>query len=244
MESLQAAAFVKILGTDYFRKLWHPDINSKLKSRRYRELWLIAYRGMLAFVLGHEMGHIATGYRDIDFDDPLLFEDKEERDLRWACPQLIDPSFREKQMIEKRADDYAVDLIAEVLFPDNIPPHRFLYELGAHQYMMFQLRNEFLNAALVTKSPNIQRVLRWQLGDRLYRGLLASGEQADRGSVHVFYPRTHPSTIQRVIGSLNRLAQSPYSAFYKEGIGVEEELVLLNRIITDECRRLSQKYSK
>ena len=52
------------------------------------------FRGMFAFVLGHEMGHIATGYRDIDFDDPLLFETREERDLRWACPQLKDSSFR------------------------------------------------------------------------------------------------------------------------------------------------------
>jgi hypothetical protein len=30
MGSLQAAAFVKIQGTDYFRNLWDPDINPKL----------------------------------------------------------------------------------------------------------------------------------------------------------------------------------------------------------------------
>ena len=29
------------------------------------------------------------------------------------------------------------------------------------------------NAAMVTKSPNIQGVMRWQLGDQLYRGLFA-----------------------------------------------------------------------
>ena len=241
MDSLQAAAFVKIQGTDYFRSLWHPNINPKLKSRRYRDLWLIAYRGMLAFVIGHEMGHIAVGYQNINFDEPVFFENKAERDVRWACPQLTDPSHRQKQKIEKQADTYAVNLINQVLFPDDISPRRFLYELGAHQYMMFQLKNEFLNATLVTKSPNIQRVIRWQLGDQLYRGLLASGEQADRGAVQVFYPRTHPSTIQRVIGSLNRLSQSRYSAFYNEGIGIGNELGLLNQIINDECRRLSQK---
>jgi hypothetical protein len=244
IDSLQAAAYVKVQGTDNLRRLWHPDVNSKLGSRRYRDLWLIAYRGMLAFVIGHEMGHIAIGYRDIDFDDPLVFDTREERDVRWACPQLTDASFQEKQRIEKRADDYAVNLISRFLFPDNIPPRRFLYELGAHQYMMFQLKNEFLNAVLVTKSPNIQRLMQWQLGDRLYRSLLASGEQADRGSVHVFYPRTHPSTLQRVIGSLDSLAQSSYSAFYNEGVGIGEELILLNQIINAECRRLSQKYLK
>lgn len=244
VSSLQAAAYVKLNRPDSFRELWHPAYNQKLQSRRYREMWLIAFRGTLAFIIGHEMGHIKIGSHQIDFHNPLGFENKEERDIRWACPQLVDPSYHRKQQIEKRADDYAVGLISRLLFPDNVSPRRLWYELGAHQYMLYQMKTELLSAIHVTDSQNIHRVMQYQLGNQLYQRLLASEERDDIGSVHVFYPETHPATINRIVESLQELTISRYSSYYGENFGVESELVLLNQLVNQECQRLRQRYNQ
>jgi hypothetical protein len=241
VDGLQAAAFIKVKGLYKLRDLWDPNRNSQLHSRRYRDIWLIAFRGMMALVIAHEMGHITIGPTHINYDDPLVFNNKQDRDTRWACPGLIDPSYLQKQQIERQADDYATSLLSKVVFPDNIQPKRFLYELGAHAYLSYQLKNELLGALQVTASPNIHRIMRYQLGSNLYNALLSSNSTRDRGSVHVFFPKTHPATVYRSMNSLKKLTNSPYSSFYGEGLGIESEFIFLRQIIDSECQRLQSR---
>jgi hypothetical protein len=86
MPLVRAVADVRVQGLDNIRPLWDPGANPRLNLRVAVENWLNVYRGMLGFVLAHELGHIRIGRPAASEGTtaPTL-SDKRDMDLRWAC---------------------------------------------------------------------------------------------------------------------------------------------------------------
>ena len=237
MKGLNSLAAIKVNGLDSLQKLWNPSLNTKLRSREINDLWLMAYRGALAFIIGHEMGHIHIGKLGLVEEEVGINVTGKDRDLYWACFDLLPLKYRELQEIETQADNFAVSLIGRILKP-NQP--RLWYELGAHTYLSYNVNKQILNALSSTKSQYIRNVLLIKLGPELYSKLLNQSSSSGKGSIHEFFPKEHPVTLRRAALSLGSLAQSQYSYFYGEPFPVD--IGLLEQITIGACQELKQKY--
>jgi hypothetical protein len=179
MPLVRALAEVRVQGLDNVRPLWDPRANPRLHVRVAVENWLNFYRGMLGFVLAHELGHIHMGRQSANegADAPTL-ANKQDMDVRWACWDTLSAKFRSQQQVEARADRYAARLIVQILFPEGALRAPLLwYELGAQTYLLYTLNAQFLSALDHTESNYLRRAMQIQLG---VRAVCESGR--DRGA--------------------------------------------------------------
>jgi hypothetical protein len=171
--------------------------------------------GAAAFALAHEMGHLVLGADDIrQRREPMRFRDKADRDLHWACPDLVQERYRRQQQIEQAADEYAVDILSKILFPDGVLTEpKLRHELGAHWYIVYSMAEQLVQVLYATESENIRRMLRIQFGPEVFDELDAHKTAPGTGSIQVWFPESHPANIRRAFVSLGRLAQSPFSVY-------------------------------
>ena len=245
MPLINAVAEVRVQGLDHVRDLWDPAINPRLKARPPVEDWLNFYRGMLGFVLAHELGHLHLGKPVINegTNTPTL-SNKQDMDLRWACWDTLGAKFRALQQVEAQADSYAAHLIAQVLFPEGALRAPLLwYELGAQTYLLYTLNAQFLDVLNATESHYIQRALQIQLGTELYSSLVVQAEslQRERGALHIVFPKAHPTSVRRMEQLLQVLAKSPYSYHHGQS-PYSSDLIALAMIIDPACAELKRKY--
>jgi hypothetical protein len=163
--------------------------------------------------------------------------DTKDRDLYWACFDLLPPKYRELQEIETQADNFAVSLIGRILKPNQA---RLWYEIGAHTYLSYNVNKQLLNALFSTKSQNIRNAMLSKLGPELYSGLMNQSASSGRGSIRVFFPKDHPVTLRRAAFSLGSLTHSQYSSYYGEPFPID--MGLLEQITKEACEELKQKY--
>jgi hypothetical protein len=226
LDTTQAVATVRAQGLDAFADLWDPARNPALLSAGPTQKWRLLYTGALAFVLGHELGHIALGPREAaPRAQPRPFTGR-DRDTYRACPSLIDPAHRARQSVEAEADTIAAELLGALpgqLTPQQ--PRRFVYELGAQWYFVYSMAQGLLSTLFVTESRFIHAYVKASLGPALYDAVLLTGRREDVGSVHVFFPFGHPPDYRRAAQSVGRLRSSPYSYFYGEPHPAEQQML-------------------
>jgi hypothetical protein len=170
--------------------------------------------GALAFLLAHEMGHLALGI------DPALDGwitrprglTGPDRDRFWACANLVGASVEGTREQEAAADRYAAELLARL--PAERAPRRLRYEHGA----LF-LRNAEIGkvvAALVTLSPRGQMLLDRAALPIDRDAVRAMGETLSRntGMIEKVFPESHPAQVDRMFGIHEVFASTPESAYY------------------------------
>ncbi|MCF6355113.1 MAG: hypothetical protein L3J26_08445 [Candidatus Polarisedimenticolaceae bacterium] len=239
-------AAVKARGVDAFRQLWDPAINPALDNAEDTDKWVMLASGAAAFVLAHEMGHIYLGADNATKRRrPMRFKSKQDKDMHWACDSLVDKKYQRQQQIEQKADDFAASILSQVLFPEGLLTiQRLRYELGAHWYIIYSMGEQTVEALYATESQSILNALRMMFGPEIYQELRAKKEGSGRGSVQIFFPKSHPANIRRASRSLGRLAQSPYSFYYNEPPSTDSDIAMFELLLTQECKNLRTRYRK
>lgn len=239
-----AVGSIKAHGIDAFRKLWDPALNPALKAAEYTDQWVMFASGALAFILAHEMGHIYLGESDDALRRiPMRFRDKADKDLHWACMDLVDKKYSSQQSIEQQADDFAVTLLSKILFPQGVLEKPMLrYDLGARLYIVYSLAGQFIEILYATESRNILAMMRLSLGSELYEELISARKPSSgKGSIHIFFPKSHPANIRRASVSLSRLNQSPYSPFYNDPSSTSQDIAIMEMLLSIECKNLTER---
>lgn len=244
LDTIAAVGAIRARGIEAFRDIWDPKRNPALLQAGYADQWVLLASGAAAFALAHEMGHLALGRDDPRLRRvPMRFENDADADAHWACADLVQNVYRNQQEIEKAADDFAVETLAEVLFPEGVltePKLRF--EVGAEWYIVYSLAEQMVRALEATESENIRRMLRIQFGPEVFAALDARKTQRGRGSIRVFFPEKHPANIRRASQSLSRLSRSPFSvAAATGGSSSQSEMQMLELIVAAECRNIKAR---
>ena len=197
----RAMAELELQGLPLLRDLWDPSLNRALASDEVQS-WRIAFRGALGFLLAHEIGHIRMGQSEpAQIRQKYVFRSRRERDIHWACPELVDERAAVHQEIEGRADAYAVRLL-RARSGDRSPGR---YEVGAEWYFSVLLERSFMEALGRIRDldgkPELQYFLKQRYGPRVFEALIdkrRAKEHPRLGPVNAFYPRTHPSVLARL----------------------------------------------
>ncbi len=241
-----AVGSIKARGINAFRQLWDPALNQTLKTAEYTDRWAMLASGALAFILAHEMGHIYLGESDNSRRRThMRFKDKADKDLHWACWDLVDERYRNQQRIEQKADDFAVTLLSKVLFPPGVLTKPLLrYELGAHWYIVYNLAGQFIETLYASKSQNVLASMRLLLGPEIYGELIAARPSSGKGSIHIFFPKSHPANIRRASVSLARLGQSPYSLYHNEPSSTSQDIAMFEMVLSMECKNLTGRQGR
>ena len=238
---MPAIALIRTRGLDAYRALWDPAQNGNLRPADRGNRLQMLVRGALGFVIAHEMGHLALGPPSAatQAQPPRPLSGK-DRDVAQACPALVDPSHLAKQQLERAADDFAAGLLERLCgsWASHQPQH-LMYELGARWYFLYAMSRALLSMGNVTESRNIHLMLKTKLGPELYQAVLAQGERADRGSIHLTYPSNHPPDYERVERLQNRFSQSQCSLSRGEPGSMEVKLLEVFR--QQACRDLAAK---
>jgi len=246
-EMLQAVGEIKLRGLEGMRSLWDPARNPTLASRRPLDQWLIFYRGALAFILAHEMGHVSMGQplsQQVSRRPLPRTLSKEDRKNLKVCPELLAPNYRDQQQVEARADDYAVQLLGKVLFPPGVTDQpRLWYELGAQWLVLYRINSELVRTLYATNSKNIRAMLRLQLGPALYDALQGQKKDQDAEAdsfIAQAFPATHPASYRRLSQALGGLAKSPYSLYYGQPVD-DSEATMLDAVIQRQCSEIGER---
>lgn len=133
-------ATLEIEGLSNLRSLWDPSENPALTSDEV-QYWRIAFRGAVGFLLAHELGHIKMGQSErAQIRKKHLFRSRRERDIHWACPELVDQRAAQHRNIERRSDEYALNLLRAR--SGGRTPGR--YEVGSEWYFSVLLERSFM----------------------------------------------------------------------------------------------------
>ena len=243
VDTPMAVGAIRARGIGAFRQIWDPSVNPALESAGYADRWVMLSSGALAFILAHEMGHIYLGGTDVSQRrKPMRFEDKADKDLHWACSDLVDDRYRAHQRIEQDADDFAVEILSKIQFPDGVLTRPLLrYELGARWYIVYSLSDQMVETLYATESQNVLSAMRQLLGAEVYEELIAARPSSGKGSIHVFFPKSHPANIRRASVSLGKLDQSPYSLYHDEPSSTSADIALFEMVLSMECRNLEER---
>ncbi len=235
-----AVATIKARGIESFRQHWDPALNPVLETAGDTDRWVILASGALAFILAHEMGHLYFGGADVSQRrKPMRFRSSADKDLHWACPDLIDERYVIYQQIEQEADDFAASLLSKILFAeDTFAKPMLRYELGTRWYLVYILSEQLIEILYATENQNLLTVMRLQLGAETYDKLIAARPSSGRGIIGVLFPKSHPATLRRASTVLRRLNRSSYSLYHDELPANSNQLFLIELILHMECKNL------
>jgi hypothetical protein len=171
------------------------------------------FDGAVAFLIAHEMGHIAAGFDpalDLPFNMPQGLRGL-DRDRFWACTNLVGARVAGSRRREAEADQYAMELLGQIPYP-SLPALRF--ELGALFLLNAELGKSI--AAMLSLRENGRAIADRagiSLNQKLVDGLAASRER-DPGFIRAIFPDTHPSGVDRLLSVANGFARNPNSLSY------------------------------
>lgn len=243
LDTIGAVGLVRARGIDAFRTLWDPALNPGLRDSGYTDHWVLLASGAAAFALAHEMGHLAIGATDINKRRvPQRFANEADGANALACDALVQEWQRKQREIERAADDFAVDLLSRVLFPEGVLNEpKLRYEIGAEWYLVYAMAQQMVETLRVTRSDNIRRMLQMQFGPEVYAALSQGEGERFRNAVSVFFPESHPASIRRAAESLSRLAESPSSVGRITGSSTGDQVALLEQLLAAECRAIDER---
>jgi hypothetical protein len=243
LDTMAAVGLINARGIGALADIWDPKRNPALLQAEYLDHWVLMSSGAAAFVLAHEMGHLALGEQQVNKRRrPMRFASPADRDMHWACPDMVQEKYAAQQRIEQAADDYAVEVLSKVLFPPGVLNEpKLRYEVGAEWYIVYSMGQQMVQVLYATESDNIRAMLRVQFGPEVFAALDAKKREPGRGSVQVWFPETHPANIRRAAVSLARLAQSPYSISGGGTSGSQSSMAMFELLLQTECRNLEAR---
>ncbi len=202
----RAMAELELRGLSALRRVWDPSENRALTSDEVQH-WRIAFRGAVGFLLAHELGHIKMGESEpAQIRKKHVFRSRRERDIHWACPELVDQRAAQHRSIESRADDYALNLLRAR--SGGRSPGR--YEVGSEWYFSVLLERSFMEGLGriedFDRKPDLKRFMEQRYAPIQFSVLheqLRAKAHPRKGPVSAFYPRTHPSALARLSLSLD-----------------------------------------
>lgn len=187
-----ALASFEVNGEEAYRRMWDPKINPTVNSREAGQFWLISLRGVLAFVIAHELGHIDSGIDlSSDYSRPFRPRNLRDRDIYWSCPELVHPQATRWRDTELAADQYALEILARL--------GGLRYEHGAQWYLVYLL-NVGMIKAIPLASSSLSPFLRQRYGNAY--DALRTRASATSGPVEAFYPKSHPDVLLRLANSM------------------------------------------
>lgn len=192
----EALAAFEVRGKAGLRDLWDPNVDGRVRSREPGQPWLISLRGVLAFLIAHELGHVdAAPITAVRSRAPRL--EGRDADIRWLCPDLVDPRATALRQAEADADAYAVRILTTVGEPK--------YEFGVRWFLSYNLERSMIRA-VPTASRQLTPMLRQRYGSAFEALATAPGR---RGPIEAFYARSHPDALSRLAHALETLYQEP-----------------------------------
>ena len=215
----QALAAYTINGKQAYRNYWDPMLNPMLNAGDAGQYWLVSLRGVIAFLIAHELGHIdLTPDPQTDFSKPFRPKTPREGDLFWSCPELVYREAVHWRAAETAADEYALQILSRV--------GGLRYEHGAQWYLVYLLNLGMINA-IPLASPTLTPFLQQRYGGALEQ--LRSASALTRGPIEMFYPKSHPNVLLRLSNAMAYLYnESPDPLMY-----------IWNERIKQECENLN-----
>jgi hypothetical protein len=234
-----ALAQVDAVGLDAARPAWDPATLTVDTPETRRTGWLM--RGAFAFVLAHEMGHLSIGQEDssaVGADAAVIPKELTERqkDERRACPETLNPRFRQQQSNESAADMAAVALLGQQcrIGADGNLRYR-IYLLGTQWFFTAAMGDKLLQMGRASSSPVIAQALRSELGPALYEQVVAArADKKRKGAVKVAFPPTHPPDASRMRAIETALAATPCGSAGIDTSGAQ----LIEQLRANMCRGL------
>lgn len=175
------------------------------------------FEGAVAFLVAHEMGHVAAGLESTPAG-PLRLPrglKAQDRDRSWACASLVGNEVNDRRAEEAEADAFAADLLGKIPHPASAP-RRLRFEHGT----LF-LQNAELGkvvAALAVLSPRGQNLMRiagvWLNPEVLDAMRDTLGR--DAGMIQTAFPPSHPAQVERLMDVAAQFSTNPMSAYYGE----------------------------
>ena len=134
-----------------------------------------------------------------------MFQSRRERDIHWACPNLVDERAAAHREIEARADIFALRLLSALAEGRSYSK----YEVGAGWYFSVLLEQNLIDALgrieNLKSKPHLKSFLEQRYGSQ-FQALLTKRQQderSSRGVIAAFYPRSHPETLARLMPAMD-----------------------------------------
>jgi len=235
-----AIATVDAVGLDAARKYWDPAALSVDTPANQRTGWLL--RGVLAFVLAHEMGHLRIGHAQFEEPDRLRLKlTPRQQDERRACPELVEKEARQRQKVELAADLSGVTLLgAQCRIGNDGQLRHSIYMLGTGWYFLASLSDKLIEMGRNTDSAVIAKALRAKLGSQLYEQVIAAqARETRRGAVALAFPLSHPPDTARMQAIENALKSTPCGGGGLDSTGAQ----MLDMFRAQMCRSLISQES-
>lgn len=249
--SYQAVGEIHLNGIDAYGKLFNTFMDYTPQTEDAQIKRVIVFRGMIAFIIAHEMGHLIgdSGDKRDDIRIPILLKEKEH--LQYGCEKYIDPAHKIILENEKQADDFACNLLVKCTYPRNM---YLAYEIGIgwfFQYLMgkdnIDACNIYINLRKYSSLESEKRIyasLRYTLPNDLAQKLTKQivnesnhETQSSKPQTYMFFRKSHPSSLDRLFNSLTVFTSSPKSRFYGESNKVDIYMYnLLKERICDEIQ--------
>lgn len=195
----QALAAYEVNGKHAYRNYWDPQLNPMVDSSDTSQYWLISFKGVLAFLIAHELGHIdLPASPQTDYSRPFRPQNDREFDIFWSCPELVFPDAKYWRAEEAAADQYALRILA------HLGGQR--YEHGAGWYLVYLLNLSMIRAVPLA-SPSLLPFLQQRYGNAFDR--LRTASAATKGPIEAFYPKSHPDVLSRLAVAMANLYGDP-----------------------------------
>jgi len=234
-----AVAMLKIYGLEKFEKLWNPSLNLSLTKKHEKLDYL--FRGMIAFIIGHEMAHIYYGKKSYTKVLPNQFKGKDKY-RQFVCSSILDKSYQERRELENKCDAYCVGLLSKILFPKDIFNNPYLwYELGAENFALYNLSCEIVTISIVIENKKMLYLA--GLDNNLVEELSSLKRQKPK-IIKAFFPPGHPSSYKRLSKTLTLLRHSKYSISHEKRYEPDPIADILDYTLKQQCKELQQKYKK
>ena len=233
-----AVAKVQAEGLSTLRPAWEEATRDPAEPERERIDFVM--RGALAFIVAHEMGHVAVGRTEIKRGSSSfrVLTPRQYDEVR-ACPELLDKEYLQRQQVERRVDAFAAGLLARQCTIGKDGGLRYeAYVLGAIWYFLFTTSTRLLAGARATDSPFIRQNLTKLIGPDLYTAVVEKAAHEQRGgAVHALLPPSHPPDLARSEQLETDLNAPPCG---RSG-PPDKQVGLFHKVLAEHCKSFQAK---
>jgi hypothetical protein len=184
------------------------------------------WRGAIAFVVAHEIGHVILGAPpQLDVSDLQ----GRARQLAPMCPSLTDPSVVARRRYEEKADALAFDGVVAGGPALGRAAAGVAGDLGIPTLFLLVLAADIVQIASVTQNRMLRTMLKMKIGDEAMARLIAANQSTQAPGTELVgrvYSETHPSAAQRLLTLRNKLAELPGSVWYGQPDQGSQQLMI------------------
>lgn len=175
------------------------------------------FDGAVAFLVAHEMGHLAAGVAPastgrISIPQGLRGRD---RDRFWACSSLVGDAVNSRRREEAQADAFAAELLGSI---PHLSARRLRYEHGTMFLHGAELGKVAAALAALTSDDSLARAPGFSVNPATVRAMAGTLGRGT-GLVQTAFPEAHPAQAERLLDIADGLARNPRSTYYGDSDG-------------------------